>query len=228
MPAANEHEMLLDLFHQHGIGTGESNGWIFPSPTSTAMIAATWYPGEHNGELMIEVRSGQDRMIESFAGIGAGDAGLPNAMMMFMMTNFHVLLAALWDVHDESQVTTRICSIGLQRFDAFTGNIISRMSRGKAPPIPQNMEACLGKAVEGATLSDGTHWFRFFMCNLNGTFTFEALHNNEEWGAGRDALEALAWEKQDGYYSMRMFMMLRPALATDRSNALTLCSTAGR
>lgn len=210
MPSATAHDMLLDLFHKHGISTGEGNGWIFPSPTSTSRIAATWHPGEHNGQLDIEVCSGPDTMIESFAGIGAGDAGLSNAMAMFMVTNFHVLLAALWDINDESQVTTQSWPIGLQRYDSFTGPITSRYS-SDAPPFPPNMEAHLGKAVQAEDLTHGTHWFRFSFCNLNGAFTFEVMHNNEEWVAGRNALEALAWEAQDGYYSMRMFMMLRPS-----------------
>lgn len=213
MLAATAHDMLLDLFHKHGLSTGEGNGWIFPHPTSTSAIAATWHPGEHNGELVIQVASGQDMIIETFAGIGAGDAGLPNAMMMFMIAAFHVLLAALWDVNDESQVTTQTWSIGLQRYNVYTGPIASRMSGSHAPPIPLNMEAHLCKAVQAENLTHGTHWFRFFSCNLNGAFTFEAMHNNEEWAAGRDALEALAWEKQDGYYSMRMFMMVRPSPA---------------
>ncbi len=210
MPPATANDMLLELLHKHGLSPEEDSGWIFPSLTSNCAIGAMWHPGETNGNLLIEVCSDEDVISELFVGIGAGDAGLSNAMMMFAMTDFHVMLAALWNHNDESQVTTHSWSIGSQRYEAFTGPITSRMSGADAPPIPPNMEAHLGKAVQAAHLTPGTHWFRFFFYNLNGEFTCEATHNNEEWAAGRDALKSLAWEQQDGFYTMRMFMMLRP------------------
>jgi hypothetical protein len=57
-------------------------------------------------------------------------------------------------------------------------------------------------------LSGDIHWFRFFFGNVANAFTFEALKDNESWEAGQRCLEAAAWQKSNGYYSVRLFAVL--------------------
>ena len=64
---------------------------------------------------------------------------------------------------------------------------------------------------EDEPLVPGMHWFRFFFCNLNGAFTCEVLRDNEPWEAGLRSLESAGWDATEGYYSVRLFLMLRPA-----------------
>jgi Family of unknown function (DUF6348) len=55
------------------------------------------------------------------------------------------------------------------------------------------------------------HWFRLFVGNVENDFTFEALKDNKDWPAGRHCLEAAEWERNGGYYSVRLFAVLRVA-----------------
>lgn len=55
------------------------------------------------------------------------------------------------------------------------------------------------------------HWFRLFFGNVANTFTFEALKDNEKWEAGTHCLESAQWKPSSGYYSVRLFAVLRTA-----------------
>ena len=65
--------------------------------------------------------------------------------------------------------------------------------------------------VKNEPLGGDIHWFRTFFCNLAGEFTFEALKDNENWTAGVRRLESIRWAKSEGYYSVRLFAILRAA-----------------
>nr|WP_296001823.1 DUF6348 family protein [Rugamonas sp.] len=127
----------------------------------------TWFPGSSNGRLDVQafVRDGVT-IEECFAGIGEDEVGLNDALTNFTVNSFHVLLAALWNQNDKTQVTTEDWSIGGRRYTAFIGNFGTRGSEGVTADIPADLFAQVGNVIKLDSLMGDLHWFRFFFCNV--------------------------------------------------------------
>ncbi len=159
---------------------------------------------------MVEVED--DILIrESFAGFGAGDVGLQDALSNFTVNDFHVLLATFWGINDPEQVTTETWSIQGRPYTAYIGNFGTRASEGVEPCLPHGLFPALASAIQNAPLEADLHWFRFFLCNVAGAFTFESLFDNEDWEPGIEAFASLPWRSDTGYYSARLLLTLRAA-----------------
>jgi hypothetical protein len=146
---------------------------------------------------------------ECFAGIGEGEVGLRDALANFTVNSFHVLLAALWNQNDETQVTTEDWSIGGRQYTAFIGNFGTRGSEGVVADVPADLFAQVESAIKRDSLTGDLHWFRFFFCNVAGQRIVEALKDNETWDTGMRCLESVQWSDSMGYYSVRLFVVLR-------------------
>jgi hypothetical protein len=146
---------------------------------------------------------------ECFGGIGAGDVALADGLQNFTINSFHVLLSALWLRHDPEQVETETWTIASRRFKAFIGNVGTRSTAGVTPVIPAGMLSLLESAIRNEPLEHDLHWFRFYVGHVNGEFTFEALKDNEPWPAGVSALTSCGWTSGTGFYSARLFLILR-------------------
>ncbi|CAN7342620.1 DUF6348 family protein [Pseudoduganella sp. LjRoot289] len=202
-------DFLVRLFEGHGIECTTHNDWVVPNSELPA-LRATWFPGSSSGRLDVQafVREGVT-IDECFAGIGEGEVGLNDALTNFTVNSFYVLLAALWNQNDETQVTTEDWSIGGRRYTAFIGNFGTRGSEGVTADIPADLFAQLENVIKLDSLMGNLHWFRFFFCNVAGQRTFEALKDNEIWEAGTRCLEGVQWADSMGYYSVRLFVALR-------------------
>jgi Family of unknown function (DUF6348) len=132
-----------------------------------------------------------------------------NALVNFTVNSYHVLLAALWGRNDPEQVTTEKWNIGGRRYIAYIGNLGTRSSDGVTAHVPHGLFARIEAVIKLEPLSEDIHWFRFFFGNVANEFTFEALKDNEDWEAGKRGLEAAEWERSNGYYSVRLFAVLR-------------------
>ena len=73
------------------------------------------------------------------------------------------------------------------------------------------MRPLLEAAIRQEPLDQDLRWFRFYVANLDGEFTFESLKDNDPWPAGASALASCGWLPGDGFYSARLFMVLRAA-----------------
>ena len=175
-------------------------------------MRAVWQPGEATGRLDVHVVLPDKTIVEeNFAGIGEGEDGLNDGLANFGRNSFHVFLSALWGHREPDQVTVESWEVNGQTYDAHIGNYGTRGSSGRQPRIPEDLFARLEAAIKAEPLVPGMHWFRFFFCNLNGAFTCEVLRDNEPWEAGLRSLESAGWDATEGYYSVRLFLMLRPA-----------------
>lgn len=202
-------EFLLNLFAGHDIECTTYDGWVVPDGEFPA-IQAKWFPRESSGVLEIRIFVREDVIIEEcFAGIGSGDVGLQDGLKNFTINSFHVLLAALWKQTDATQVSTEEWNIGEKRYTAYIGNFGTRGSEGVTLEIPSDLFAKIEKLIKGAPLSEDIHWFRFFFCNVAEEHTIEALKDNEIWDTGLRCLDDVQWAKSSGYYSVRLFIILR-------------------
>ena len=200
---------LRQLFEAHEIECITEHDWAVPRSELPA-LRALWYPGESSGRLEVRVLLQDNRIIdESFAGVGTGDKAVHDALTNFTVNSFHVLLASLWGLNDPDQVVTENWTIGEKRFSAFIGNFGTRGSVGVTPQVPDGLFASIASAIKSEILGEDIHWFRLFFGNIAGAFTFEALRDNEPWEAGVRCLENIPWLAVNGYYSVRLFVVLR-------------------
>lgn len=209
-PVLTPQVWLSELFERHGlVSTRQGDDWVLPRGELPA-IRGAWRPRETHGRLDIQVLVRDGVLIEeSFGGMGAGDGGLADGFQNFTINTFHVLLSALWQHHDPAQVETEEWAVAGRRFNAFIGNVGRRSSSDFTPPIPTGMLTSLEAAIRNEALDRDLHWFRFYVANVKGEFTFEALKDNEPWPAGERALEACGWGTTDAFYSARLFLVLR-------------------
>jgi hypothetical protein len=203
---------ILELFKRHGLASTVQDGWVLPNGELPA-LRGTWHPRETHGRLDMQVLVRDGVLIEeSFAGIGVGDIGLADGLQNFAINSFHALLSALWHRHEPEQVASEAWTIAGRQFSAFIGNVGTRCSAGVTPSIPGSLMPVLEAVIRGEPLENDLHWFRFYVGHVNGDFTFEALKDNEPWPAGVSALASCDWTRRDGFYSARLFMVLREAV----------------
>src|ERR1044072_121506 len=204
--------LLAELFEQHGFESVIHNDWIFPNGQLPALRMA-WVPNEQSGILQVEVFVREGVIIEEcFAGFGQDETGLKDALYNFAINSFHVLLAALFGKNDEEQVNTENWTINNKNYTAYFGNFGRRASEGVTTPVPDALFDAIEATIKREPLTNDMHWFRLFFCNLKNEFTFEALRDNEIWDAGIRCLEAVDWGRDDGYYSVRLFLVLCAAV----------------
>ena len=205
-------QALATLLEAHGIQCGRHDEWVTPNWELPA-LRGQWHPRENLGRLDIQVLVKPGLTIEeSFAGVGPLDEGFKSALENFSVNSLHVLLSALWNHDDRSQVNIEHWSVAGLPFTAVVGNLGMRgSSTVGAPAPPAGLFNTLHQAICDESLTPELHWFRFFFANHGGEHMFESLRDNEPWSPGIDALKSLAWAPTDGFYSARLLLILKPA-----------------
>jgi hypothetical protein len=199
------------LFQDHGIACVINNDWVVPNAELPA-LRALWHPGDASGRLDVQVLVRDQVVIEEcFAGVGEGERGMYDALASFMVNSFHVLLAAFWGRNDPEQVTTERWTVAGKPYVAYIGNFATRSSEDVTPHVPSSLFADIESAIKSEALTSEIHWYRLFFANFANAFHFEALKDNESWEAGIRWLKAVQWEQRSGYYSVRLFALLRAA-----------------
>ncbi len=200
---------LKALFEGHGLPCALHDEWLVPNGEFPG-VRALWHPRETSGRLDVQVWLDQEACIEEcFAGIGSGGDGLRDALRNFAINSFHVLLAAIWQQNDPDQVTTERWTLDGRAYTAYVGNFGTRATEGTQPHVPQELFPAIERALKNTRLTGDTHWARFFFCNLDGEQTFEALLDNQDWEDGLACLQSVPWVQCAGYYSVRLFIVLR-------------------
>ena len=204
-------EYISELLQSHDVPFHTENEWVVPYGELPA-IRSTWFQKETSGVFEVEVLLDGERIInECFSGLGVGKEGILNGLENFCVNSFHVLLAAFWKKHDSEQVEIENWLINGINYKAYIGNLGTRATKGVEASIPKNLFESLEKSIKNEALESEISWFRVFFGSVSGEFTFEALKENEVWENGISMLHAQPWEKPEGYYSVRNFIVLRKA-----------------
>ena len=202
-------QQMAQLLSTHELPLHEEGEWVIPNGELPA-IRATWFAGEKSGRLDVELLLPDNRVIdECFAGMGAQQEGVADALHNFSVSSMPVFLAAFWKINNPEQVTTQEWIIGGKPFIAYVGNFGTRGSVEANASIPEGLLESIKTAVMNKNSASGIQWYRLFFCNIAEEFSFEALASNEPWESGVTALKNLPWEKSPGYYSVRNFLVLR-------------------
>ena len=204
-------EYLCELLQAHEVPFHTENEWVVPYGKLPA-IRSTWFQKETSGVLEVEVLLGGGRIInECFSGFGVNKEGILNGMENFCINSFHVLLSAFWKKHEPDQVEIEDWFINGVNYKAYIGNFGTRTTEGVEASIPKGLFDALEKAIKNESFESDISWLRVFFGSVSGEFTFEALKDNEVWESGISMLKAQSWEKTEGYYSVRNFIVLRKA-----------------
>lgn len=204
-------EYICELLQAHDVPFHEENEWVVPYGELPA-IRSTWFQKETSGVFEVEVLLEGGRIInECFSGFGLGKEGILNGLENFCVNSFHVFLAAFWKRHEPEQVEIENWIISGINYKAYIGNLGTRATEGVDVSLPEGLFESIEKAIKTETLESEVSWFRVFFGSVAGEFIFEALKENEEWERGISMLSTQPWEKPEGYYSVRNFIVLRKA-----------------
>lgn len=205
-------QAIATLFTRHGVELLPHEDWLLQGGTFPA-IRVAWHerPEGRSGRLDVEVVAGPGRyMLESFAGVGGGEAGCKDAFQQFVINDFHVLLAAFWGIMRPEEVTVEHWEIGGQPFTAYIGGFGTRAAVEGPVEIPPQAFVTVEAALKKTDLPQALHWARIFHCNINAQGSVsEALLDNEPWPEGEVALKSIDWPVTDHYYSVRNFLILK-------------------
>lgn len=205
-------DFLQELLRAHGVAASRHKEWSLPEGRRPAM-RGIWHSGDGPrtaGRLDIQVALEDGRVIvEGFAGVGEGIEGARDGLKNFTTNSFHVLLAALWDRVDEERVTVETWRLSSGNATAYIGPF---GTRGSPEPVRDLLPEAFGAieaALKGAQLGPEMHWARSFYCHLRtGETTVEAMLDNRDWPAGREAFAAVAWPGSEDWYMVRNFLVL--------------------
>jgi hypothetical protein len=203
---------LMKILQANELNVTTHDEWVFPNGQLPA-IKCTWSTAadSQSGKLDVEVLIEKGIIIEEcFAGIGAGDVGFSDGFQSFALNSLPVLLAALWDKHDAEHVLCEEWDIGTDKYRLFLGNFGTRASNGVNPSVPNEINTAIEQALKNESLTKDCYWARMFFCNVDNSHKmYEALLNNKKWDRGEQALKALNWPSNEGYYSVRNFLVLK-------------------
>ncbi|GLQ93504.1 DUF6348 family protein [Dyella acidisoli] len=199
---------LLHLFERHDVELEVDEDWLVTDGDFPA-VRASWHEDGAGtpGRLDVDVVISEERHIEeSFAGNGAGVAGLRDALSAFERNVLHVLLAACWYVTDDRRIQLQSWDLGARTWDVFVGPLT--FSRDSVA-TPEGLLPALQDALRSESLSGQLHWIRLFHRREDdGSVVAEALLDNEPWPGGDRVLGQLNWPSTDKGYSARCFIAL--------------------
>ncbi len=203
-------EYLKELLIAHEVEFIEENEWLVPFSKLPA-IRATWLPNasQSSGLLQIDVFIEENILIEEcFAGLGTDAEGLKDAFNNFSVNSLHVLLSAFWGKHDPQQVDKEIWHINGSDHTVYIGPFGNRGANSEHPGVPDQAFGIIENNIKNSNIKNQYNWFRTFFCNIGDSEKiYEALHNNEKWLNGENALKSLDWPVSNDYYSTRNFII---------------------
>ncbi|HHD75538.1 MAG TPA: hypothetical protein ENK82_02720 [Campylobacterales bacterium] len=196
------------IFKAHGFDAQTEDGWVMPTGTYPA-VKAFWYPEatETVGQLTIEIYVNEAvTIIESFAGMG--EKKFESALENFIKNALPLYLAAFW-AYDAENIAIDTWELNGEQYRAFIGDY-GVINAREGFTIPEDYLEVMYDAIAAEELGNEYHWFNFIYANFDAkNRKAEALKENEEWKAGSEALDSLAWMKVYDYYSVRHSIILK-------------------
>jgi hypothetical protein len=208
---------LQQVLEHHSVHT-KRDGPALVAGNMTTSACVFRLPSANNSFLRLDINVNSPliagrTLIESFAALGSNEEeAIRQAWGKFCRASLHVLLEVfVGDKKGEDQIELEIWENGGARWRVCLGPLLV-LGYGNQPPpavmcgelIDQLREALLPKATREY------HWLRFYyMRKDNSCLGSECLLDNESWSQGESLVNQ--WKWPDGFYSIRLFLILRPA-----------------
>jgi len=215
----NKPEVLKKLLESHSLNVETREEWCVPNGELPA-IRTVWVAGEtpNTGRLDVEVvLTDERRLVECFAGMGETiEQQQKDALQNFLVSSFHVLLAAFWGRVEADQVEVRRLTVEGKDWAAYVGGFSQRRSVGVEAALPESYLAKIIDSLSTMPLTHDVHWCRTFFCNIGSQKRIhEALLDNNQWTEGEVMMQSLDWGGSEGFYSIRNFLVLRQIDSTN-------------
>jgi hypothetical protein len=215
---------LHDALHAHDVEASREGDVLRLAGTdmrlSAAIVSERTFPTHATVQLDVRFEIGPGRtIVESCAGVGGDVAeAVENAQRSFAANALHVLLAAFAGVARD-QVSEERWESGGRSFRAILGNVTGR-GQPPAGGSPTGWLPLVAAAVRERPLPARTHWLRVYCArNAGADNVTEALLDGEEWPELAARLAAFPWPPTDGFYSVRVFLVLDGGFDTSRAVA---------
>ncbi len=208
---------LIDLLRTHGLDVATHEDWTLVD-NKLPVLRGGYHvtrnePASSMIQMDLELRLNAERSIyEHYAGTGeTEEQAVAQALFKFCIGAFHVFLSAYWDHHEADQVDLTHWSLQGGQWDVFIGAMFNFASEGQAAGFPKDYISTVQEAISGLVLTPEDHWFSFYGANLKGELTMDAYLDNGAWPELNNRLKQLDWPPANGFYSIRNFILLRPA-----------------
>lgn len=209
-------EGLRKLMGRHGLSVFDDGGALAVQGNPARIEARIVREMTHPQTLVVQLDVNttlQDGLviIESCAGTGStrDDATL-NALKNFSIYSLHVLLAAVWNRIEPSQVEIETWNVSGVSWQVVLGPCAMRHQPPDGPTLPQDAFPLFQRAIVESPLDGDWNWFRWYYADSKvSPLDFEALKNNEPWPPGIEALRKVRWPIVTNFWSARQFLVLK-------------------
>jgi hypothetical protein len=208
---------LQNLFASHDVQLTPNDGWLTTGLSYPACRSYVHPPRHRDSDCStrvdVTVALSEARIItESFGDAGATlDEALANACHNFTSGSFHVLLSAVWNRHDDEQVLKETWRINGTTWDVFLGNLVRKSMGGVDVRVPDDLVPAIQNLLESTPISPEVHWLRVYFANIEPhNRIVEVLLDNETCDDGQRCVQNVQWPAINIFYSVRMFLMMRP------------------
>lgn len=167
-------------------------------------------------QLDVYIDYGINPILESFAGLGDDfETATIDAFENFRDNAFYTILSAFFTSKFDEKINKYNWNINGKEFEIFSSNI------GFRGPQASNLTTEWLKQfeaeVQNLQLNEGTHWIRlFYSQQQNQTSVCEVLLNNNECISIAQKAQQFDWHKQEEFYSIRVFMILKNGIDFNR------------
>ncbi len=204
--------VFLELFKGHDLPCHLENGWIVADSgclQARAEISHGLTTPKFSIQLDVDVVFPSGETIsEACAGFGSTlhDA-IGDSIVNFCNGPFHVILSA---------ATGQICSHCDSEEWEFDGKfrrvlispVVTRGLDVERQSLTVEWFSWVASEIQQNSLTDEMHWFRFFHGQYPNGAQSEVLFNNIPSAGSQQALEEYPWPVAEGYYSVRVFVVV--------------------
>lgn len=207
-------KVICSLFVNHGLPCRLEGGRIlaesglFVSHCQVTNLSENQTTYAIRLDVFVAFDSGEE-VIESFVGIGENryDA-IGNAIKYFCDGSFHVIYSSV------SGTSCSHCELETWTINGTSRRVYLGPLTTRGDVSFQNTSLIdwfkdVEVEIKALQLSAGRHWLRFFHAEMGDEqSTSEVLLDNHSHPEIQKKLEVYNWPKTDGYYSVRIFLMI--------------------
>ena len=219
------HATLIAIFGAHGVTAVPEGDWVtFPAHAGKLQGLIFGLKNVHplcSTQVDIRFSPWPGCLIcESFSGIAdTREERIRQSLQVFSDNTLHVLLKRFFGLDCGEQTNElAITNHGVPR-TITDGNILCR-GTGPVETCADWIEA-FHRLLATEPLPQGTHWVRLYYAQVDRRPTMlELLLDNEHWTSGLAATRSLPLPLGDGFFSIRMFLVIQGGVDVGRAIGL--------
>lgn len=206
---------LVRLLQNCGLPVRTQSHWALVNSELPALRASARPPSYHPARVFqqidVELRLDESlSIIECYGGGGETlEAAQSEALLTFLVGAFQVYASAFWG-HAHGEVQTEPWIINGSRWTAFVGSTIRKSTgHNTDAAAPDMLPQAVRDYARVLPLSSDHHWISTYYGRVGDDASVEAQIDNQRSPELANNILALPWERTEGFYSERNFILLR-------------------